>query len=220
MARNLIYGLLDPRTYEVRYVGQTSQGMRRPAQHWTASSLAHETNKHKRNWLRQLLRQQLTPLITILEHVNRATRLDAREKYWIKKLRDAGVRLTNLTEGGCQPRGYKWSLEGRINQSWAQRQRFADPCERRAHGERIRRRWASGSFRKKMRAVRKAQFTDAVRVKIARTLGGKPIRDQNGVVYATIAAAASQLGLRRSGIQLVLRGKYTHTGGYRFSYVV
>jgi hypothetical protein len=46
-----------------------------------------------------------------------------------------------------------------------------------------------------------------------------PIQDENGTVYADVAAAATALGLVRSNIRAVLGGRYKHTGGHTFKYL-
>lgn len=46
------------------------------------------------------------------------------------------------------------------------------------------------------------------------------IEDENGVVYESAAAAAKVLGLVASNIRSVLAGKYRHSGGHTFKYVL
>ena len=215
--RNLIYCLADPVTHEIRYVGQTSRGLPRASMHWSSWQLDRETNIHKRSWIRNTLAAGSFPLVGILETVSRSI-LDKRERYWIRRLRSEGSPLTNVSDGGQQARGYRWSAEGRRNQSWAQRKRFASAQERKRSRDLSQAVWASDGYRQRMRKARKKQFTPDVRQKIARTLGGRPIKDQHGRVYATIAEAVRQLKVRRSGVQRVLRKRYTHTGGYVFTY--
>jgi hypothetical protein len=49
-----VYGLFDPRTNEVRYVGKTCCGMKRPKGHVTPSVLKRDV-AIKGNWIRGLL---------------------------------------------------------------------------------------------------------------------------------------------------------------------
>jgi hypothetical protein len=56
------------------------------------------------------------------------------------------------------------------------------------------------------------------RAQASKAKGGGPILDQHGNVYPSIGSAAKQLNLSRANITAVLKGKRTHTGGYRFFY--
>lgn len=60
----LIYGLLDPRTGLLRYIGKSTCGLRRPRMH---RSVPKKEGKHKTNWLLQLQREGLEPEIVVLE---------------------------------------------------------------------------------------------------------------------------------------------------------
>lgn len=97
-----VYGLTDPRTGEVRYVGKTT---------WT---LAHRlkghisdakcnTHTHKARWINDVLKVGLRPRAVPLETVPSA-QWEQAERRWIA----AFPRLTNTTAGG-QVGGWGWS---------------------------------------------------------------------------------------------------------------
>lgn len=92
---NLIYGLIDPRTRLIRYIGQSSVGTKRPKQHAKSA-----TDTYCRNWIRSLQRLRLTYEIIILDILDDASELDEGECWWIVFGRVCGWPLTNLTEGG------------------------------------------------------------------------------------------------------------------------
>lgn len=94
--RNLIYGLIDPRTLFIRYVGLTSRGMQRPKSH--AKARGSLTNCKR--WILELQREGLDYEIVILEVVKDATILDRTERWWIAFGRACGWPLTNHTPGG------------------------------------------------------------------------------------------------------------------------
>lgn len=94
----LIYALRDPRTDEVRYVGKSTIGMRRPNQHSKEWSLV--SNTHKNNWIKSLQLINLNPVIDVLEVHETPDTLEESEIFHISYLRAIGCNLTNATEGG------------------------------------------------------------------------------------------------------------------------
>ena len=89
-----IYGLCDPQTNVVRYVGKTSHPVKqRLREHLRPSAL--RVPSHKNYWLRSLLAKGLVPDIKILAHPPIENWKEA-EVFWISQFSN----LTNLTEGG------------------------------------------------------------------------------------------------------------------------
>jgi hypothetical protein len=113
----LIYGLLDPRTGELRYIGKSCSGLRRPRQHIQPDRLKAHT--HKNNWVRSLLKIGLRPKIAVLATSESKEGLSERERELIQKHKEAGSRLTNLTDGGEGTSGHRKSTEtkARISES-------------------------------------------------------------------------------------------------------
>ena len=94
----LIYGLVDPVTKLVRYIGKSTSGLRRPKMH------KYDRHKsHKVNWMKGLIARGLTYEITVLEYLPMGSSealLLATEIYWIAYGRASGWPLTNITPGG------------------------------------------------------------------------------------------------------------------------
>lgn len=97
-SRFLIYALVDPRSGEWRYVGKSCSGMKRPQEHFYPSFLKSRTRKN--NWIKSLQALGLKPEIQVVEEFVSAVELNTAEKEWIAAARAAGVRLTNLADGG------------------------------------------------------------------------------------------------------------------------
>lgn len=95
MGTCFIYGLKDPNTLEIRYIGMTSSGMKRPEAHSTKSHLNRKS--HRSSWIKSL--NGLKPIIAILEICDKRS-LKENEIKWIKKAKELGWNLTNHTSGG------------------------------------------------------------------------------------------------------------------------
>jgi len=105
-----IYSLNDPNTDEVRYVGKTVQRLSaRLAFHIYISGI-HKN--YKSSWIKGLLRKGLKPYIRLIEHTNEFN-WENREKYWINYYRNIGIKLTNLSDGGDGPNGFKHTEEAK-----------------------------------------------------------------------------------------------------------
>ena len=99
-----IYGLTDPRTGCIRYIGQSTDPARRLAGHcWEAKREKH----HRARWIIGLLKLGLKPLLEVLEEVP-DEQADDVERFWISSLLTAGARLVNTDAGGGN---VPWSSE-------------------------------------------------------------------------------------------------------------
>jgi len=94
---SFIYALRDPVSGEIRYIGKSTNPIKRLRTHIEQS---HQKNTHKECWIIGLLNIGLKPDIEILEIVSAFSDWEAREKWWIAEGRDLGWRLTNTTDGG------------------------------------------------------------------------------------------------------------------------
>ena len=92
--QNIIYGLIDPTTRLIFYVGLSSKGLRRPKEHRVSGS------SRCREWVRKLQQDGLDYEIVTLEHRDSPVHLPEAERWWIAYGRGCGWPLTNQTEGG------------------------------------------------------------------------------------------------------------------------
>jgi hypothetical protein len=99
---HLIYGLIDPRTRFIRYIGKSSSGPNRPKQHarTTLPNTKPTSTTHCQRWIHSLQKLQLSFEIVILEVLDGQASLDEAECWWIAFGRACGWRLTNHHEGG------------------------------------------------------------------------------------------------------------------------
>ena len=83
-----IYGLFDPRTNKVRYVGKTKNKLsRRLREHIRRANTGKMRDKGKQNWLLELERLNLSPVIQSLE-ICRSDNWRERETFWCSQFED------------------------------------------------------------------------------------------------------------------------------------
>ncbi len=106
-SKYLIYGLRENGSKEIRYVGKSSSGVRRPRSHWSEFSL--KTGYPVHNWTKSLVQTEKVPEILILQEFiglddvslnEKNNKLNEAEISWIKKFQECGHRLLNMTNGG------------------------------------------------------------------------------------------------------------------------
>lgn len=126
----LIYGLVDPRDLQIKYIGKSIQGLKRAFEHKKDSSLKNDGNTKKANWIRSLKKQDLLYKVVVLEEIKlSATKefinsyLYSLEQFWINFYKSQGIELKNGTDGG----------PGAINRvtSEATRQKMSDSAKKR-----------------------------------------------------------------------------------------
>jgi len=110
-----IYGLADPRTNVIRYVGKAQNLKHRIQNHLCPAALDGKT--HRAQWLNSLMKIGLRPIVITLENVDESV-WEERERWWIKHYRELGNDLTNFTDGGEGGATY-----GRLGKPWTGQQR-------------------------------------------------------------------------------------------------
>lgn len=94
-----IYGLIDPLTGQLKYIGKTKRSLkRRLTEHICVTNLISKT--YKNHWIKQLLEKQHKPEIVELEKLSPNDDWIEAEQFWIAYMRFIGYKLTNLTDGG------------------------------------------------------------------------------------------------------------------------
>lgn len=105
-SRFLIYGLIDPRTRLIFYIGLSSTGMSRPKSHRRPSTQGSRC----RDYVRALQKDGFDYEITVLEEVRNPTELPLSERRWIAYGKACGWPLTNATAGG--EHGFRFRMPG------------------------------------------------------------------------------------------------------------
>jgi hypothetical protein len=122
----VVYGLFDPTTHELRYVGLTVDLARRVAQHIRS---AQQTRTYCARWIKNVIGHGLLPEVEVLEETD-VERGPEQERFWISYFRFIGASLTNHTLGGEGVLGLRWTEERRVKQMAALADQFPPgaPC--------------------------------------------------------------------------------------------
>lgn len=114
MSEHVVYGLTDPRTGELRYVGFSKTPRNRLHGH---KYDAKRGCSHRARWVMALRRLDLAPEMFVIEKHDTRSDAAAAEVDLIAYFRSLGCDLTNATDGGEGAVGYRWSLEERARMS-------------------------------------------------------------------------------------------------------
>ena len=99
-----IYALIDPRTRQIRYIGQTDDLSKRLRQH-----IMDKSNTHKTEWIKGLLAANMRPDISQLAEIEDEDNVHMIEYRWVYFGRKNGWELTNTV--GMKSEDY-YSLQG------------------------------------------------------------------------------------------------------------
>jgi len=102
-----VYGLIDPISKELRYVGKTNNLKVRYRDH---INKLYERN-YKSNWIKSLISKNNKPEMVVLETHEDESECFAAEIRLIEYFKSIGSNLTNLTSGGEGTSGSKHSQE-------------------------------------------------------------------------------------------------------------
>jgi len=134
MAAVMIYGLADPRTSELKYIGRTARQLAQRLNEHICSA----KKRYHRNWLEDLKKSGLRPdIFEIEKHETHEEGLIA-EIFWIAYFKSLGCQLTNLAKGGKGSYGYRYTQEQKYktseilkgNQYTKGRKRGKEECEK------------------------------------------------------------------------------------------
>lgn len=123
-----VYRLLDPTTFRIRYIGQTTDTLKgRVGSHRYNSK---RSKNHSACWIKSLTKKGFIPMIELITQVSTQKEADDLEILLIAFYRSIGCDLTNRSEGGKVNRGYKLSEEAKARISNTMRGRMLTPEHR------------------------------------------------------------------------------------------
>ena len=134
-----IYGLIDPRTGALRYVGKADDPVKRLRRHvWECRQMSC----YRHRWVAAVVASGNLPRLVVLQVVANAD-WSASEKAWISYYRARGLRLVNDTDGGDGGLGRAHTPDELERMSAVHKAYWADPEAKAEQSERTRIRWQS-----------------------------------------------------------------------------
>lgn len=216
-----VYGLIDPSTKQLRYIGLSSSGMNRPLSHFRPSQLAKDTNLHKRRWIEKLAKQGLQPEIEVLERCANREELAEAEVFQIQYYKSIGADLMNMAEGGYTgntvPRTdetKKKMSDSKVKQ-WANNSEykekmttmFQDYWSKPENREAQRQRWTS----EKREAQRKRGIDQHSK--------GKFILTGTGEEFESAASFARRIGVTHGAVNYAVKNNRASIKGKEFKFM-
>jgi hypothetical protein len=206
-SRFVVYGLFDPRTQELRYIGKSINGMRRTRQHTKAADLRRHGRTHKTAWVKSLLKDGLRPVVMLLKQCETAEELYPEEQRVIALFKGRGASLTNHTDGGPGRWGYKLSDETKAKLRVAAKKQ--KPVQHTA---------ATKEGLRKLQLGR--VHPEEHRLNMARAHGAEPFREETtGETFQSQSQAARRFGINQTEVRRVLVGERKTTHGLVFRYI-
>ena len=131
--RYLIYGLIDPTTSNLRYVGRSSSGLGRPKRHMSESTIHGRSYDLPVNrWIRKLGRSYEIVVLEEFDGTGDPNEwLNDAEQHHISYWKFVGCSLLNLTAGGMGMLGYRHRQETKSYLSEIQKGRVFSEDHRR-----------------------------------------------------------------------------------------
>lgn len=108
-----IYALVDPFTYEIRYIGKSIRPKER-----LANQCNEKSNTHRSHWIQGILKRGKKPLQVILEELPDETNWQEVERKWIRYGREAEWPLVNGTDGGDGLYSFTPDVREKMAKTW------------------------------------------------------------------------------------------------------
>lgn len=214
-----IYGLIDPTTNELRYIGKSINPIVRLRKHISEKD---KGDTYKNRWLRKLINNKIKPELIILDELSNDWQY--WESFYILYFKSLGCKLTNATSGGDAPpltKGYKHSDESKRKMSVNKKGKpipwLNNKDKTIEHRENI-----SKSMRGKVSPNKGKKYTEEHKIKLSNaSTVNKPVLQFNldGIFikeWSSKSLAERTLKIRH--ISECCRNEYKTAGGYKWQY--
>lgn len=198
-----IYALCCPDSGEIRYIGQTTNGITRLYGHWKDFKLNKQGKLIRvKAWIKSLKKQNKKFTVKYLDYASSREELNQKEIYWIKYHREIGTNLVNAADGGYIATIKKYTDEEKKLISERTKAAMARPEVRAKFLE---------ANKNKIMPKKYKPWTEENKNKMRNTVHHNSVKikvmDNNGVIYDSLKDAARKLGVTPQAINRTLKGK-------------
>jgi hypothetical protein len=216
MKQIVIYGLCNPETKVIRYIGKSERVKQRYQNH-----LNETYQTHKTNWIKSLKRKGLKPELIILEKITNESIWQEREREWIKTAGEFGFKLVNSTDGGDGVLNISGEGKKRMLATWKGRKHKPESIEkmRIRSSQQIKTEKSKNKLSKKM-AGREITWKDKLQKANRKFDDAKlklVIEDLNNGMK--VIDAAKKYGVHRTTITKIKKGEYKTFKQKTYNYI-
>lgn len=219
--KHLIYAFVDDQG-QYFYIGKTCNIKRRNREHLFEIKEGNTLPKY--NKLRKLIREgnNFDDLVVVVEEGLLCDQVDEREIYYIRKLREEGYGLKNLTDGGDGGIMAIPGISEKIRQAHLGKKR-SEETKRKISESNKGKKFTKEHKKKLSIARKKRKTTQATRDKCSKTSKGKinikkfEMTDPDGKVYITengLTVFCEEHGLTKANVVKVADGERKHHKGW------
>jgi group I intron endonuclease len=202
-----IYKLIDPLTNKIRYVGRTSQNLdNRLKKHLNAKDKSHRTN-----WIKNLLLKNLVPKIELICETDKFETCTELEFFYIKKYKELGFDLVNMTNGGEGSIGFKHSESTIIKMKNAAKIRASNQQYRNSISKKLSDNWVKLSDDLKNQHILKQPNR--------KNIGQFDLNDNLIREFISLRQIERELGYFRANITPCLKGLFKQAYGFNWKYL-
>lgn len=211
----LVYGLQDPFNQQIRYVGKSSNGLRRPRMHFYKSIYdGTEKGTHCHNWIKKCISLNQEPKIIILNNCIDNSEAIQMEIFWIWYMKNIMFyKLTNITEGGEGSLGRKLSQKSKDKIGNKNRGRIKTEKERIDISNRMK---INNPTKGKIRTIQERINTSIYKGR-REILVHKAIDNSFVGKWNLASVCSKELNVSQNDICAVLKGRQQTAKGYVFS---
>lgn len=206
-----IYALHCPLTNEIKYIGQTTTGIKRIYNHWKDFRLNKVGKLIKvKAWIKSLKNENIKFKISYLDYASNKEDLNQKEIYWINKYRQDGLELLNHSDGGHVYITQRYTDEQKLEISIRTKEAMKRPevieNMNKARALRI----TPKKYKPRSEEIKKihanTEYVKSKRIKI---------KDSNGVIYESLTACAKHLQTTKQSVWRVINKKQKTVKGLK-----
>lgn len=203
ISNSFIYGLIDPETNNIMYIGQTIQGFIRITDHFHKCNKINKSTKKRspsKLWISKLRKEDKCFKVIYLEYIENSIDLNEAEEYWISFIKSTGASLLNYSQNNGFLNTTRFlTNEDRVKISIATKDAMNNP-ETRAKCRKNRANQVAPNIGRK--------FSQEFKDKISKAQENKVIyfKDSDGNIYRGLKDAAIKLNVTFGAIWKALNG--------------